>query len=529
MDGKEAGTIIRRLIDGENVESIDVDQCGVYEPYISALIAAFEENGTPGVIECYNTISRADPALLALVASDTPEEQQKPMTPPLPKTAQAVYAHAAPCAAWLDNYVAYASEAAPMTPKNFHEAAGLFAVSTAIARRLALNVSAGTIYPNLYILYLAPSTIYRKSTGFALVENLLRSAGLGYLLMPQKVTPEAFVVDLSPTKMPPKQCADMESFLKRRAFASKRGFFRDEVSALFAGMRRDFNAGLLELILGLYDCPSHYEESTISRGDVVINDASLTFFGASTPAEMNPYLSESTHWLNGLWARFAIVSPDEVPDFSFYPPDVSGGTDLALELKSMFAMFPTPVAVLVTGDDLEEGEEPHIAVSAPVPPSGVVLADGVWAAWEAYAHALHDLLLVRDLVDEDFHASYGRLGTMVMKVAMVLAVMDATHLPVTVSIAHYARAQSIVERWRENLHRMRLVTVQTTENRLQIRIRNALAKRVNGATVRDLCNALSALSKEVSESLLIMEKAGIVTHESMVTASRRSIELWRLV
>ena len=56
---------------------------------------------------------------------------------------------------WLDDYIAFASKASPLTPTSFHEAAGLFSGSLAIARRIHLPVSVkrNWIRPNLYVLF----------------------------------------------------------------------------------------------------------------------------------------------------------------------------------------------------------------------------------------------------------------------------------------------------------------------------------------------------------------------------------------
>ena len=54
----------------------------------------------------------------------------------------------------------------------------------------------------------------------------------------------------------------------------------------------------------------------------------------------------------------------------------------------------------------------------------------------------------------DFKASYGRLGTMLIKVAIILAAFDAPRLPVVLEAHHIYRAQQIVEAWRRNLHEL---------------------------------------------------------------------------
>jgi len=104
---------------------------------------------------------------------------------------------------WLDTFVSFASIASPMTPTAFHIAAGVFLGGLAIARRLFLDVSVAkhAIYPNLYMLYLGPSTVQRKSTALAVVRGLLEAAGLQHFLLADQQTPEALALDLT-TRIP---------------------------------------------------------------------------------------------------------------------------------------------------------------------------------------------------------------------------------------------------------------------------------------------------------------------------------------
>src|SRR5690606_34970415 len=140
--------------------------------------------GTIEVRATFNGLVRAHPDLARLLAGHHTTPSPRPPAPELPQPAQAITEHNAPCGTWLDDYVAYAAQAAPMTPMSFHELAGLMAVSIAVAGRLHLPLPARSLYPNLYALFLAPSTIAHKSTGFGLLEQLLQQAGINHLLMP---------------------------------------------------------------------------------------------------------------------------------------------------------------------------------------------------------------------------------------------------------------------------------------------------------------------------------------------------------
>lgn len=177
-------------------------------------------------------------------------DQQRRVAPLQP--AQALLQGDRGCARWLDDYLAFAAQAAPMTPLSFHQAAGLFLVSTAIARRLALPSGIGYLFPNLFALQIAPPAVYKKTSGLNLVSALLETTGLEFLLLPQSVTPQSLMSELS-LYLPPAILntdeAARQVWLLQRAFAAQRAWLLDEAAGLLESFRRDYNSGLIELVL----------------------------------------------------------------------------------------------------------------------------------------------------------------------------------------------------------------------------------------------------------------------------------------
>ena len=87
--------------------------------------------------------------------------------------------------AWLDRYAAYGMSISPMTPRAFHESAGLSLGATAIARRLHVPMRYGLVYPNLFVLWVARTTIFHKSTAMDAARDIARAA-FPHLLAPQE-------------------------------------------------------------------------------------------------------------------------------------------------------------------------------------------------------------------------------------------------------------------------------------------------------------------------------------------------------
>lgn len=385
--------------------------------------------------------------------------------------------------AWLDRYIAHARSVSPMTPTIFHESAGLWLVSMAAARRLKIPMHYGDVYPNLYVLWLATTTLWRKTTALDVARGMAREV-FPHLLAPQDTTPEGFLSDLSGRE--PSNFASLPDNLKElwrqeRNYAAQRGLVADELSGLLAAAGRDYNAGLTEAFLRFYDCDPLYTRSTHSKGRIVVRNAYLSLLGASTPAAMGAHVTSERLWANGWWARFALLTPDEARPAWAAPheTDPQAVDTLKSDLRAIYASFPPAIW--------------------PDPPEAraVVLGQGVYDAFERYNRALSYDLLTDDL-DGRLYGAYGRLPTQALKVATLLAVMDS-QAPVTgalvtgapvIQLAHFARAVAITESWRASAHRALLQATQSDFTKFQERVLRACAPHDEGATLRDIYRQL---------------------------------------
>lgn len=156
---------------------------------------------------------------------------------------------------WLRAYIEWASATANQTPMSFHLGAGLWLLSVAIGRRLYGAAPWGIhIYPNLYIVMIAGTTYYRKSTAYKLAEKIAR-ASIPHMLMPKPGSPERFQESLS-GKLPVnfEDLSDAQQTLIRQGlpFASQRGLLKDEIAGLFGTInKREYMAGMKDLIMEL--------------------------------------------------------------------------------------------------------------------------------------------------------------------------------------------------------------------------------------------------------------------------------------
>jgi hypothetical protein len=438
-------------------------------------------------------IFEADPG--ADLEALQPEPLSVDSVPELPEGARLDPALGKGAGAWLDTYTNYAKAISPMTPRTFHESAGLWLAAVAIARRLVLPMAFDEIYPNLFISWIAHTTLYRKSTALNVTRSVARDA-FPHLLAPQDTTPEAFLSDLAglqPANLAQLSLFEQENWTAERNFAAQRGWVLDEMSGLMAGAGKDYNAGLLEACLRFYDCDPVYTRSTRNQGRVVVRNSCLSLLGASTPAALSFHMTAERLWGMGWWARFALLTPE---------PERPAWRD-AIET-------PRPKAIvdglLSLYDRLPAAQWPEQTKA-----QTVHLGAGVFDHWNRYNKALSCDLLTEELPGQ-LWGSYGRLPTMALKVAMILAALDwQPETPCKIELPHLARALEITEAWRASAHR----AIETANaNEVDVifkRIMRQLAKHPSGATVRDIYRFIKDKSPAVIEAALgEMVLAGLI-------------------
>ncbi len=351
-----------------------------------------------------------------------------------------------PLPAWLSGYTAWAAAAGNQTPLIYHQAAGIWLLAVAIARRLVVQAPWGLrLYPNFYMMFVADTTYYRKTTAFKLAEGVIREA-IPHLLMPTPGSPERFQDALSgrlPGNYRELTHAQQALLAQAQAFAAQRGLFKDEIAGLFGAFnKKDYMMGLKDLILELYDCPDYADKDTQS-GLTIVRHAALSILGVTTPAGLS-MATGPADWENGLLPRFLLLTPEadyrerpalEAPQA--VPREVVGG------LRALYERLPMPV---------QEGEGWAAAEALPV-------AVRCWPQVQAYSDRLRRLCDPQreTPLDDRLKGVYGRLHVQGLKLATVLAALDwmGSGRPAPVIEAEtWALAETLTEHWRASAHRL---------------------------------------------------------------------------
>jgi len=431
-------------------------------------------------------ISGTATILLSLSApAPAPLEEEQLQVPALPIELDTSLAQSA--GKWLDSYVSYAEGVSPMTPNAFHESAGLWLISAAVARRLCLNMAFDKIYPNLWIAWVAPSTLWGKSTSMNLARRIAMNA-YQHLLTPEDMTPEGLVLDMAgnePANLGQIRMDDQQGWQDRRNFAAQRAWTLDEFSGLLAASGRDYNAGLIETLMRFYDCTEKYDRLTAGRGMQCIHAAYLSLLAASTPTALAMHLNSERLWGMGFWPRFGILAPDTAKPAWKEPRDQDPPTVLSTQLKELYDRLPKP------------------RWPDPVPERPVMLGDGVYPLWNAYNKSMRFDMLNDDL-DQRLWAAYGRLPVHVLKVATLLSALDwnnDTPGP-RIEISHLTRALMIVETWRASLHRVLKLAEMEEQDRVKQQVIYQISKvDPLGITIRDLCKNIRRKPQEIQRAI----------------------------
>jgi hypothetical protein len=193
----------------------------------------------------------------------------------------------------LGGYVEYARQITD-APLAFHVGGGLAMMAGAIGSNIYWRGGGHREqWPNLFLLLLAPSGIFRKSTSVDLPTNLLAAACSGSIL-DREFSPEQFIRNLAeqPT-----------SLLKESEFSS-----------LLERMKSSYMQGMKQRLTDLYDCQDSYDR--VIRGAngtgerIRIVRPSLSILAASTLDWLVESLTE-TDMRSGFMPRFLFIAPSE--------------------------------------------------------------------------------------------------------------------------------------------------------------------------------------------------------------------------
>jgi hypothetical protein len=399
-------------------------------------------------------------AKLALVSADIPEPEAPDLDsyeiPALPQGVMLPESVARGASPWLDAYTAFSRKWSPRAYDGFHEACGLWLLSTVAARRVVLHLG-GERFTSLYIALVARTSLWAKSTTAKVAQDTLRVAGLDWLLAGD-ATPQKFIADL--TGKVPSGFDTLPSDLQERirlrlAFPAQRGWFFDEFGQKLHAMLapNGFMADFRGILRRLDDCPNEYEYSTVTRGTDLVRRPYLALLANMTPADLrNAARRNDALWGDGFWARFALVTPPPGTNSGLerFPDDVRViPSNLSTPLREWHDRLGTPDVEIedILGDNEKPTGQKRVHVHSVGDPKPCKMGAEVKEAFYSYHDGLSSVAASSET--EDLDGNYLRFAEKALRVSMLLASLENDG---NVELRHWARGQQIAERWRAGLH-----------------------------------------------------------------------------
>jgi len=373
--------------------------------------------------------------------------------PPLPDSAKLPAGLSKDACLWLEEYIALSKKWSPSGYEGFHEAVGLWILSTIAARRIVMPLGAKMQCTPLYIALAARSGLYAKSETATVGIQVLKQTGLGYLLLGEDHTPQSMIKTMTGAVPDDYGRTDGTSRITMQnalSFCAQRSWFKDEFGGFIGGMRRKSGHmhAFIDLLRSLDGCPDEYSINTIGRGQDKVIAPYLALLACMTPSDLREAGKQgSEEWGNGFWARVAFVGPDSsckmnngrMPNQKFTAP-----SEMIVKLHKWHERLGMP-DICVQDDPDRSGK--FIVERGSFPENIVEFDEGVEDAYYNYFFALRGL--VDSSQNTDLDGNYVRFAAKALRIAMLVASLENEDL---IEMRHWALGQEIAERWRANLH-----------------------------------------------------------------------------
>ena len=428
---------------------------------------------------------------------------------------------------WLDIYIDFSRKWSPRSFDGFHEATGLWVLSTIAARRVLFHFGKPR-YTNLYIMLGGRTTIHAKSSATDIGRQVLATCGLEFLLAPDESTPQSFIRYLSSEDNDlPKNFDLLDDGMKakirmRHAFKGQVGWYAEEFGSWIASMMRTdgIMADFRGLLRKLDDCPDDYKRITIGRGLETVEKPYLGLIANLTPADLKPLAKKGTQlWGDGFLARFAFITPplDELLDGRFPDGERKIPQNILSPLIEWHKHLGIPKVSIseITNED-KKSTDMKIIQAEKIPAQVLQPSKDVVDAFYNYHDAISTI--TRDSQNTDLDGNYGRLAEKSFRMSALFASLGGKS---SIDIHHWARAQEIAERFRLFTHRLYSQVNEGSpsiyndllEKIVGILKRHATTdKYPQGMTANDVARFVHKSNREeVEKQLQRLDEMGIVT------------------
>jgi len=161
-------------------------------------------------------------------------------------------------------------------------------------KKIRLELSQGTIYPNIWALGLGNSSTSRKSTAMRKHSEFHCNIGLLNHKLSDSFSPERFIEEMSEE--------------------SHKYFWKDECAGLIASInKKNYMADMRDLLMDMYECGDFKRSLRTSRSgektEFEANNIFLNMWWMTTPENFEKYIT-SLDFASGLILRFLVSNPE---------------------------------------------------------------------------------------------------------------------------------------------------------------------------------------------------------------------------
>lgn len=187
---------------------------------------------------------------------------------------------------FLTDYVGYASECTDAA-EDFHWWSGLAVVSSVIGNNVYYQYGHVKLRPNLWMLLVAPSSTYRKTTAMRIAYNLVQAAA------PSNILPNEYSIEA------------LIEYLGKNPSGT---FFISEFKSFTGQMQREYMSGAKAFLTDMFDCPDTYVRQLRGKESIKISEVCISLLGATTQDWMQDSFKEKD-LAGGFLPRFLLIIP----------------------------------------------------------------------------------------------------------------------------------------------------------------------------------------------------------------------------
>jgi len=299
------------------------------------------------------------------------------------------------CKNWIHSLIEYVEDTE--SPRDFWVWAGLFCLTSAMQRKCWLKFGMDNLYPNLYIMIIAPPGRCRKGSPVGFAKKILSDEGIQIPVFVDSPTKRAL------TKM----LAELTATAGFR-YTKPNGTVEYKPQAPLALVSKELSSFLavnpndmIDILTDLFDSHDVWEYKTSEKGTDKIYGVCLNCIFASTPTWIASNLPEEAVG-GGFTSRFVVV-----PGFEKYkqvPIPSSGDNKLYAKLVADLARISRLIGEFIFSDDAKQ----------------------TYTSWYMTIESK-----VKKTHDERMHAYLERMHIIALKVAMALSVAESDELILT--------------------------------------------------------------------------------------------------